>query len=42
MVTSLIVDLRVTQLVNGIKGIHAMLPKHIFARKDRKSRTVKR
>ncbi len=42
MVTSLIVDLRVTQLVNGIKGIHAMLPKHIFARKDRKCHRVKR
>ena len=30
MIISLIVDLHVTQLVNGIKGIHAMLPKSIF------------
>lgn len=30
---SLIVDLRVTQLVNGVKGIHAMLPKSIFVKK---------
>lgn len=27
---SLAVDLRVTQLVDGIKGIHAMLPKQVF------------
>jgi acetamidase/formamidase len=27
---SLAVDLRVTQLVDGTKGIHAMLPKSIF------------
>lgn len=27
---SLAVDVRVTQLVDGIKGIHAMLPKQIF------------
>lgn len=27
---SLAVDLRVTQVVDGIKGIHAMLPKQIF------------
>jgi acetamidase/formamidase len=27
---SLAVDLRVTQLVDGVKGIHAMLPKAIF------------
>ena len=30
MIISLIVDIHVTQLVNGIKGIHAMLPKSIF------------
>ena len=28
---SLAVDLRVTQLVDGTKGIHAMLPKSIFS-----------
>ena len=27
---SLAVDLRVTQIVNGVKGIHAMLPKSLF------------
>ena len=27
---SLAVDLRVTQIVNGVKGVHAMLPKGIF------------
>ena len=27
---SLAVDLRVTQIVNGVKGIHAMLPKALF------------
>jgi len=32
MITSLIVDLHVTQLVNGLKGIHAMLPKSIFVK----------
>jgi acetamidase/formamidase len=31
MFASLAVDMRVTQLVDGNKGIHAMLPKH-FAR----------
>jgi acetamidase/formamidase len=30
--SSLAVDLRVTQIVDGVKGIHAMLPKAIFAR----------
>jgi acetamidase/formamidase len=30
MLCSLAVDLRVTQLVDGTKGIHAMLPKSIF------------
>ncbi len=28
---SLAVDLRVTQIVNGTKGVHAMLPKSLFA-----------
>ncbi|MBI1724405.1 MAG: acetamidase/formamidase family protein, partial [Candidatus Tectomicrobia bacterium] len=28
---SLAVDLRVTQIVNGVKGVHAMLPKALFA-----------
>lgn len=28
---SLAVDLRVTQIVNGIKGAHAMIPKEVFA-----------
>ena len=28
MFASLAVDMRVTQLVDGNKGIHAMLPKH--------------
>ena len=28
---SLAVDLRVTQIVNGVKGVHAMLPKSLFA-----------
>ena len=27
---SLAVDLRVTQIVNGVKGVHAMLPKSLF------------
>ena len=27
---SVVVDLRVTQLVDGVKGIHAMIPKSIF------------
>ena len=30
MFASLAVDMRVTQLVDGNKGIHAMLPKSIF------------
>ena len=28
---SLAVDLHVTQIVNGVKGVHAMLPKSVFA-----------
>jgi acetamidase/formamidase len=28
---SLIVDLHITQAVNGVRGVHAMLPKDIFA-----------
>ena len=32
MTASLAVDLRVTQLVDGNKGIHAMLPKTLLAR----------
>ena len=31
-VASLAADLRVTQVVDGVKGIHAMLPKAIFSR----------
>lgn len=27
---SLAVDLRITQIVNGVKGVHAMLPKRIL------------
>jgi acetamidase/formamidase len=30
MLTSAAVDLRVTQVVDGVKGVHAMLPKSIF------------
>ncbi len=30
MIASLAVDLRVTQIVDGNKGIHAMIPKSIF------------
>jgi acetamidase/formamidase len=30
MLCSLAVDLRVTQLVDDTKGVHAMLPKSIF------------
>lgn len=33
MLTSLAVDLHVTQLVDRVKGIHAMLPKSIFVKK---------
>lgn len=32
ILTSVAVDLRVTQLVDGTKGVHAMIPKSIFAR----------
>jgi acetamidase/formamidase len=31
MLTSAAVDLQVTQVVDGVKGVHAMLPKTIFA-----------
>ena len=31
MLTSVAVDLRITQLVDGNKGVHAMIPKSIFA-----------
>ena len=31
-IASLAADLHVTQVVNGIKGIHAMLPKSVFKR----------
>ena len=34
--TSLAVDLRVTQCVSATRGIHAMLPKHIFNKKKKK------
>jgi len=37
MFSSLAVDLRVTQLVDGNKGIHAMLPKRYAARCDEKA-----
>jgi acetamidase/formamidase len=30
--TSLAVDLRITQLVDGYVGVHAMIPKSIFTR----------
>jgi len=33
MLCSVAVDFRVTQLVDGVKGIHAMLPKNIFTKK---------
>jgi len=32
-IASLAVDLHVTQVVNGIKGVHAMIPKTIFVKK---------
>jgi acetamidase/formamidase len=32
ILTSVAVDFRVTQLVDGTKGVHAMIPKSIFAR----------
>ena len=31
---SLIVDLRITQIVNGIKGVHAVLPKKAVRKWD--------
>ena len=31
-IASLAVDLRVTQVVDGVKGIHAMIPKNIFVK----------
>ncbi len=33
MLCSLAVDFRVTQLVDRVKGIHAMLPKNILTKK---------
>ena len=33
MLISVAIDLRITQLVDGNKGVHAMIPKSIFARK---------
>ncbi len=33
MIVSLAGDLRVTQTVDGVKGIHVMMPKGIFANK---------
>jgi len=30
MLTSVAVDLRITQVVDGNKGVHAMIPKAIF------------
>jgi len=30
MLTSMAVDLRVTQIVDGVKGMHALLPKKLF------------
>lgn len=33
MLTSVAVNLRITQLVDGNKGVHAMIPKSIFAGK---------
>lgn len=35
MLTSAAVDLRVTQVVDGVKGVHAMLPKSIFGASQR-------
>ena len=34
ILASVAVDLRITQLVDGNKGVHAMLPKAIFVKKD--------
>ena len=33
MLTSVAIDLEVTQLVDGVKGVHAMIPKAIFTRR---------
>jgi acetamidase/formamidase len=33
MLTSVAADLHVTQIVDGTKGIHAVLPKRIFTHK---------
>ncbi len=33
MLTSVAIDLEVTQLVDGVKGVHAMIPKAIFPRR---------
>ena len=30
MLSSMAVDLRITQVVDGVKGTHALLPKKIF------------
>ncbi len=38
MLVSLAVDLRVSQVVNGAKGIHAMLPKSILKSKEKQRR----
>jgi acetamidase/formamidase len=35
MLVSVAVDLHVTQMVDGVKGVHAMLPKAIFTSKNR-------
>ena len=36
MLTSVAVDLHVTQLVDGAKGVHAILPKNLFVAAARK------
>ena len=36
MLTSVAVDLHVTQLVDGSKGVHAILPKSLFVDQKRK------
>ena len=33
MLTSIAADLHVTQIVDGTKGIHAVLPKQVFVQK---------
>ena len=33
MLTSVAVDFRITQLVDGVKGVHAMIPKGIFTKR---------